>query len=412
MHQRTSIGRIGGPDRHRVLLLLSSLNGGGAERTAVHLLNNLDPMRFDVRMGLLRAAGQWLPFADQDRIMIAPEGDKHFVYEGTNASFYNPATLIAGATRAPFAFRQMVREFKPEVVMSFLKGTCLISWGSLWHMGNDRPRWIVREGNNTLAVIREETGNFAMRKIVEGLTRRAYRAADIVLANSTDMATGIQRDLSLDPSRMRTINNPIDLEGIAQSVKAIPERLPERPFMLTVGRLEYQKAQDVLLEAYAASNAKETHDLVILGTGTLENDLCALAGKLGVTEKIHFLGFTDNPHAWMARADLFLLPSRWEGFPTAAAEALACGAPSILSDCRFGPRDIIEHGKSGWSVPVGDVMALAAAIDHLVTDPTLRAVLSAGAKRQAGNFALDKMLDRYAALFAEQAQLHRLRASA
>lgn len=407
MHQRTSIGRIAGPDRYRILLLLSSLNGGGAERTAVHLLNHLDPMRFDVHMGLLRAAGQWLPFADQSRIMAAPDGGKRFSYDGTNASFYNPATLIAGASYGPHAFRNMVQDFKPDVVMSFLKGTCLITWASLWHFGENRPRWIVREGNNTMAVIREETSNVLVRKVTEALTRGAYRAADVVLANSTDMAIGIQQDLGLDPARMRTINNPIDLAGIAQSVKQVPKRLPKRPFLLTVGRMEYQKAQDVLLKAYAASKAKGNTDLVILGVGSLENDLRALAAQLGIADKVHFFGFTENPHAWMARAQLFLLPSRWEGFPTAAAEALACGAPSILSDCRFGPRDIIEHGKSGWSVPVGDVSALAQAIDHLMADLALRKKLSEGAKEQAQNFALEKMLDRYAALFTEQAVLRR-----
>jgi glycosyltransferase involved in cell wall biosynthesis len=122
---------------------------------------------------------------------------------------------------------------------------------------------------------------------------------------------------------------------------------------------------------------------------------------------VHFPGFTHDAAAYVARAKLFVLPSRWEGFPTAAAEALACGTPALLTDCRFGPRDVLEHGESGWIVPVESAEALREGIDLLLGDADLRARLAANGSTRVERFGLTAMLDRYADLFAEQARLRR-----
>lgn len=143
------------PTPPKVLLLLTSLHGGGAERVAVHLLNRLQG-RFDMRMGLLRASGPYLDQADRSRLIVAPEGETHFNFDGPNSANYRPGKLVGSAVRAPLAFRRMIRETQPDVVLSFLKGTNLLVWLALMNMGRARPRWIAREGNNVLAVIREE----------------------------------------------------------------------------------------------------------------------------------------------------------------------------------------------------------------------------------------------------------------
>ncbi len=386
----------------RVLLLLTSLHGGGAERVAVHLLNQLDPARFDVRMGLLRASGPYLDHIDDmSRVIVAPEGDAHFNYDGSNREQHAPRKLIGSAMRAPLAFRRIVRETRPDVVMSFLKGTNLLVWLALKGMGKRRPRWIAREGNNVRSVIEEEAPSALVRRVSLSLTRRAYRAADAVLANSTDMATGLVGDLGLDPGRMRMINNPIDIAAIdAATSESIPGA-PKRPFILTAGRLEYQKAHEVLLRAYAKSGVWRSHALVILGKGSRLTELHRLAAQLGVGEYVRFIGFVGNPYAWMARCDLFVLPSRWEGFPTAAAEALACSAPLLMTDCRFGARDVIEPGVSGTIVPVDDVEALADQIAALIADPARREAMRAAGRARVECFAIGPMIEAYARLFDE-----------
>jgi glycosyltransferase involved in cell wall biosynthesis len=388
----------------KVLLMLSSLHGGGAERVAVHLLNQLDPKRFDVRMGLLRKAGPYLEhIEDLDRVMVAPDGEAHFNYDGPNSAQYAPGKLVGSAVRAPLAFRKMVRETRPDVAMSFLKGTNLLAWLALMGMGKERPRWIAREGNNVLAVIEEEAPNPFIKRVSLGLTRKAYARADAVLANSTDMAQGLVGDLELDPAKMRMINNPIDLAAIAAAKDEPIPGAPNRPYVLCAGRLEYQKAHEVLIRSFAASGIWRTHALVILGKGSRLNKLHRLAAQLGVGEYVRFIGFVANPYAWMARADLFVLPSRWEGFPTVAAEALACGAPLLLSDCSFGPRDVIEPGVSGELVPVDDEIALSAAMAQLIADPERRARMRTAGFKRVRRFAIETMVGHYADLFEEMA---------
>jgi len=146
-------------ERLRVMLLLSSLHGGGAERVAVHLLNRCDPDQIDLRMGLLRKAGPFLDEADASRIDVSPIGQDWLAFEGHNSSFYRPRKLIAGAVFAPANVSNMIRAHRPHVVMSFLKGMSVLTYFVLKGLGEARPRWIAREGNNTDAVIDDELAN-------------------------------------------------------------------------------------------------------------------------------------------------------------------------------------------------------------------------------------------------------------
>lgn len=402
MHRQISPAQLLGRPL-KVLMLLTSLHGGGAERVAVQLHNQLDPRRFDVRTGLLRAAGPYLDQIEPDRVLIAENGDRRFNYDGPNSAQYTPGKLIGAIQGAPRAYRRMIAEFRPDVVMSFLKGTNLLTWLALMNLGPRRPKWIAREGNNVLAVVREEAPNALVERASVALTRAAYRRADAVLTNSTDMAIGLAADLGLDGRKVRMINNPIDLAAIRRAAAEPPAGGLPRPYILSAGRLEHQKAHDVLIEAYARSGIWRSHALVILGKGSKLAALHRLAAQLGVGEHVRFIGFVANPYAWMGGADLFVLPSRWEGFPTVAAEAMACGAPVLLSDCAFGPRDIVVPGESGELVMPEAPAALAAAMKALIAEPARRERLSAAGRRRVERFAIHAMNEHYARLFEELA---------
>ena len=240
----------------------------GAERVAVQLMDRLDPVGFEMRMGLLRAAGPYMDGVDPAKLLVAGNGHKHFNYDGASGDHITPLKVVSSALRAPAAFRRMIRQVQPDVVLSFLRGTSLFAWASMWGMVKGRPAWIAREGNNVLAVAHEESPNSLIAGVNLALSRGAYRRADAVLTNSTDMSQGLVSDLGLDPRRMRMIHNPIDIAGIREAARTVPERIGQRPFLLSAGRLEFQKAHGVLLKAFARSGLSATHDLVILGHGS------------------------------------------------------------------------------------------------------------------------------------------------
>ncbi|MFN3470287.1 MAG: glycosyltransferase [Novosphingobium sp.] len=386
--------------RIRCLFLMGSWVGGGAERVTAKLMERVDTTRFDVRLGLLRASGPYLDSIDPARVIVAPQSEDHFRFEGENRALFKPATLTKAAFHGPAAFRHIIGQVQPDVVMSFFKGTALLTWLAMRGM-SPKPRWIIREGNNVLAVADRESPNALIKSLSLRLTRHVYRKADAILTNSSDMACGLVGDLRLGATQVRMINNPIDLEAIATAVAQPVHELPERPFIVNVGRLAYQKGQDTLLSAYASSGLWRTHDLVLLGEGPCLGELRALAATLGVARHVRFTGFVANPYAWMARAQLMVQPSRWEGFPTALAEGLACGVPVIHADCSYGPRDIVEPGISGEIVPVDDAATLARVMAGMIADPEHRARLVAAGKARVQRFAVDAMVAHYETLFEE-----------
>jgi glycosyltransferase involved in cell wall biosynthesis len=396
--------------RLRVLLLLSWLNGGGAERVALHLLNTQALGALDVDMGVLRREGDYLGQADLTRVHHRSWGERLFP-TGSDTSFYHLHRLALGAIVAPRIFRSIVEELRPDVVMSFAKGTNLVAHRALAGMGRHRPVWIAREGNNLVRATGDEaTGAFGQRMAM-ALTRKAYRAADCVLVNSGQLAGSLAGWLGLEPGRVRVINNPIDIERIRRQAAEPLAAEPERPFIVSVGRLQYQKGHDILLRAFAASAFRDSHDVVLVGRGSEERRLRALAEELGLEARVRFESFADNPWNWVARAELFVLPSRWEGFPNALGEALACDTAVLAADCRFGPGELIEHEVSGWLIPPEDPEALTAALDRLLGDPALRARLAAGGRERVEAFRLDRIIPQYVRLFEEQAALGALRRS-
>ncbi len=297
----------------------------------------------------------------------------------------------------------MIRAHRPHVVMSFLKGMAVLTYFVLRGQGPERPRWILREGNNTDAVIEDELANPAGRALIKGLTRRCYRAADCFLANSHEMARGLTASLSLEPGRVRVIQNPIDLEEIRRLSREPLPAPQRRDFIVTAGRLEYQKGHDVLLKSFAASEAARGLDLVIIGRGSRERELKRLAAELGIAERVKFPGFSANPWAWFARARLFVLPSRWEGFPSVVAEALACGAPALVTACEFGPSEVVEDGACGLVVPPDDVEAFRGGMDRLLADDALAQSLRRRGERRVLDFAIAEMVEAYSDLIIEQA---------
>jgi glycosyltransferase involved in cell wall biosynthesis len=137
--------------------------------------------------------------------------------------------------------------------------------------------------------------------------------------------------------------------------------------------------------------------LLILGEGKLRPSLTSLAEELDIVEDLAMPGFVDNPFQYFARADLFVLSSRWEGLGNVVIEALACGCPVVSTDCPSGPAEILENGKYGTLVPVGDPEALAAAILKSLDTPMDRQRL----RDRGAKFSVENATRQYLDLIGE-----------
>ena len=373
--------------RARVMLLLGSLDGGGAERVAVNLLNRCDSHALDIRLGLLRRTGPYLDEVDADKVTALPD------HRGRLADWIaTPANLA-----------RMIGEVRPDVLMTFGMGVDALTWPALKLMRHRRPRWICRQDSNPDAEIANLTTHPLGRAVVAGATRHIHRAADGFVAVARDLAAKVDRQAGSGVRRAQAIYNPIDIATVQALAADRLTHPPERPFIVTAGRLVRQKGYDILIEAFARSGAARDLDLVILGQGPLEGALRTQAAALGVGDRVKFPGFQINPWAWFAQARLFVLSSRWEGFGNVVAEALACGVPTLVTDCDFGPREQIEHAVSGWITRSEDPAAMAGALDTLLTNDVLRVALGLRGRGRAEAFDIDVIARDYTRLFLQVA---------
>ena len=388
----------------KVLVLTGWLNGGGAERVVVQLLGGPDLVGADVQLGLLRREGAYINDVDPRLIHTRAWGERLFPRDGTNASFYMPHRIAMSALTGPLVFRQLIREVGPEVVLTVGRGPNLLAYAAMAGMGAERPAWIVRDGNNIGRMTSDEALGGRRKQLGLTLTRKAYRSADCVLVNSYALAGDMADFLGLHDGSVRVLKNPLDIGSIRRAAGENVSLGVDRPFIFSAGRLTHQKGFDVLIRAFASSAFRKSHRLVIAGEGADLDKLRALAGSLGVAERLIFPGFQKNPWAWMRRSDLYLLPSRWEGCPNALAEALACSVPAVASDCRFGPSELITHGRDGWLVTPEDPDILSDAIDTLLGNAELRAQLGVAAGKRMEQFDRHRILPQFGSLFAEVAR--------
>jgi glycosyltransferase involved in cell wall biosynthesis len=170
------------------------------------------------------------------------------------------------------------------------------------------------------------------------------------------------------------------------------------PVILAVGRLHRQKDFPTLIGAFARLRAERPARLVILGEGKLRPALEKVARRLGVGGDVDLPGYRDNPFAWMARAAVFALSSTFEGTANVLIEAMACGCPVVSTDCPHGPREVLDNGRYGPLVPVGDSAALAHAIAAVLDNPPDREVL----RSRAALYDRDTNIDRYLQVLLEK----------
>lgn len=204
------------------------------------------------------------------------------------------------------------------------------------------------------------------------LWKRWQQARALIGQHIITVSHGIEAELRalrwLKPASVRTIYNPFLLDEIHRRQQEVPAGLPDEPFMIHVGRFARQKRHDILFQALL--RMPDAPKLVLLGTKP--EKVRKLAKRYGVADRVIAAGFQSNPYAWIARAELMLLSSDYEGLPTVLIESIACGTPVVSTDCPHGPAEILTGNLRPYLVPCRDPQALAdAAIRCLASPPDL-----------------------------------------
>lgn len=264
-------------------------------------------------------------------------------------------------------FAKYLRSEKPQSVISFLhynnEIAILAKYLSL------QPVKILVTDHSVLSE-NVKISNRKIKKLIPVIARLIYPFADEIIAVSKKVKNDLSNTLKINPDRINVIYNPIIEPNLAQKSKDKIEhpwfQKSDKPIVLAVGRLAYEKDFTTLIHAFAQVNKKIPSHLVILGDGSERNALFELANKLGITEDILFQGFVDNPYAYMSKADVLVLSSRWEGLSNVLIEALALNLPIVSTDCG-GPREVLENGKYGSLVPIGDSAQMGQEIEKVLT---------------------------------------------
>jgi glycosyltransferase involved in cell wall biosynthesis len=241
------------------------------------------------------------------------------------------------------------------------------------------------------------------------LLARAYRRADFVVAVSQGVLEGMQQTYRLCKEHAAVIRNFVDLAEIDRLARQSgPEPKPGKFHVVTVGRLDEQKGQIHLLQAIShlvhRRGRREVH-LNILGQGPLEQDLKSFVREQELDDFVSFLGFLSNPFAFVARCQLFCLPSIYEGLPLALLESMACRVPILATDCPSGPREVLADGRFGRLVETGSAEHLADAIQDAIDHYQDWVALVAPARdRVEREFSVDSEMARFQSLIAAVAK--------
>lgn len=371
---------ITGADTHgktRTTFLINSLEGGGAERVFSLLVNEFAHTNEVIQCVVL----------DDRPSKYAIPGCDEIIYLNGDTSFKDSARR----------FEQHLKAFRPDTVVSFLTRANCVNTRYKRTFGYTS---IISERSNTLLRISGNPYRFLMRQMVYS----AYKKADRIIAVSEGVASTLDKALGAKCPPISTIPNPYDLKYIALEGAKLPEKpVPDR-FILAVGRLVKTKGFDTLLRAYAQLGCEES--LVILGEGPQYDTLQDLCRELGISDKVHFLGFVANPYAYMTRARLFVLSSLLEGFPNALVEAMACGCPVVATNCENGPAEILaeqthlqidelKHSPYGLLIPTHSSTEMEKAMKTLLGDAKLHQHYANKSVERAQHFSLAKVTELY-----------------
>lgn len=334
----------------RIAVLISFSGEGGVERMVLNLVEGFAARGHAVDLLAIRA--------DSAHLGALPEG----------VTLIDLGVRHSGLSILPLA--RYLRRVRPAALLA-AKDRAIRAAVLARKIAGTRTRIVGRLGTNLSAALEGRDGISRWLRVAP--MRWLYPSVEQVVCVSEGVLEDTARLAGLSAGQLCVIRNPVVTPRLSVQAAASVDHPwahdSDVPLILGAGRLTEQKDFDTLVRAFAKLRARRRARLVILGEGRLRSKLQACAEALGIADDVAMPGFTPNPYAWMARSDLFVLSSAWEGSPNVLTEALALGVPSVSTDCPSGPREVLDGGAFGPLVPVGDVAAMAEAMEATLNAP-------------------------------------------
>lgn len=350
-----------------ILFILPDMEMGGAERIITTLINSIDKTKYKPKLLLMRKEGYYLELLDKNTEII------HIKKERIRNAF--------------FPIIKIIRKYKPHIVFG--------GWGEISAFLAPiipffpKVHFITRETNIVSQhVTRPEIKFFY----------KFYNNFQTIIAQSDDMKSDLINNLKIKESKIIKINNPVDFDFIEAKLQEKVD-LPfqkENKNVIAIGNLSKRKGFDNLLKVFTYLKEENIH-LYIIGDGDDKENLL-LQKKEYNLENVHFLGKKANPFPYMKNADLFILSSRYEGFPNVLLEAGACGIFSIVNNCKGGINEIIQPHINGKIVNIENFQLFAEEIKKELESPHNKKLIQKSIKDR---FSKEHIIRQYEELFSK-----------
>jgi glycosyltransferase involved in cell wall biosynthesis len=337
-----------------IAIFAPSMSGGGAERILAVLANGFASRGFRVDLLLARAKG---PYLEQLSAKV------HVIDLGKE-----------GVASCLIPLVHYLRQDRPNALLSFMSHTNVIALLAR-RLARSSARLVISERSSYRGMVLNV--RTPKQRLIRALMRLTYKMADAIIVVADEIADELHEDLGVPLSMIHSVLNPVvnsELQNLAETRPNHEAFDGEQPVILAAGRLSPEKDFATLLRAFSIIRRHNKAKLVIIGEGEERSRLGQLARQLGVDDNLYLPGFQANPFSFMRAASVFVLSSRFEGMPSVLVQAMACGTPVVATDCPTGPRQILERGRWGRLVPVGDHRALAVAIETTLSSKRLPAV--------------------------------------
>jgi glycosyltransferase involved in cell wall biosynthesis len=340
-----------------ISFFLPDLNGGGAERAMLHLAQGLAKHGLKVDLVLAQAQGEYLKTVPPEVRLI-------------NLNARRPIMLFK-----TIALHNYLKSEQPAILFSALDILSSAIWANLL---SGSPTKVVMCVQTYLSQQFRDKPQLVLGRLRAYLVHQFYPWATKIVAASKGTAEDVSRLTNIPLQEIEVIYNPVVMPELFEKAKEPVDhpwfQAGEPPVILGVGRLVRQKDFVTLIRAFAIVRERIPCRLMILGTVSQQEpqtkiQLESLIQELGLEREIALPGFVENPYSYMAKAAVFALSSIYEGFGNVVAEALATGTSVVSTDCKSGPAEILEYGKYGCLVSVGNVEALADAMETTLKNP-------------------------------------------